>query len=322
MTAKRNQTIDIKVGYTCNNNCLHCVAADFRGVAPDISTDNIISLLKQYQETCLDVVFTGGEFTIRRDAVHLLAAAKNLNYRYITIQTNARMLSSIDYAREFHMAGMNGLVAALIGSNPKIHNTLANCQSFYQTTAGIRNCVILGISTSINTVISTFNVNDLTALVKLASRLGVRYTKLTFPHIQGNAMKNAKMLIPTKTETVASIRKAVQWSQSNRMTVMVEAIPFCLMQGMENHVIELYSMPTKVWQAGNMIDDFLTFRRQVDKAKRTQCRQCIYDNICEGPWKEYPAFFGWKEFQPVTRGHAVAIRPALHPALGIHLFKT
>ena len=35
------------------------------------------------------------------------------------------------------------------------------------------------------------------------------------------------------------------------------------------------------------------------KSKFSQCRQCKYDNICEGVWKEYPEKRGNKEFVSV-----------------------
>jgi hypothetical protein len=40
-------------------------------------------------------------------------------------------------------------------------------------------------------------------------------------------------------------------------------------------------------------------RKEYGKQKFPQCKECKYDLICEGPWKEYPEKHGNWEFKPV-----------------------
>jgi hypothetical protein len=48
-----------------------------------------------------------------------------------------------------------------------------------------------------------------------------------------------------------------------------------------------------------VVEDYKKMRVDDDKAKGPDCAGCIYNDVCEGPWKEYPAAFGWDEFRPV-----------------------
>jgi hypothetical protein len=47
------------------------------------------------------------------------------------------------------------------------------------------------------------------------------------------------------------------------------------------------------------VHDFKKVKITEGKAKFPQCRTCKYDNVCEGPWREYPEKFGSDEFKPI-----------------------
>jgi len=62
---------------------------------------------------------------------------------------------------------------------------------------------------------------------------------------------------------------------------------------------------TEIRDMNCIIDDYKHVRVNEGKAKFPQCRECRYDNMCEGPWKEYPERFGSSEFIPLKRGVGV-----------------
>ena len=85
--------LDLKVGYTCNNNCRFCVVADKRKFG-DLTTKELKKQMEEGRKTCEDIVFTGGEPTIRKDIFELVRYAKKLKFDTIQIQTNGRMFAS------------------------------------------------------------------------------------------------------------------------------------------------------------------------------------------------------------------------------------
>jgi MoaA/NifB/PqqE/SkfB family radical SAM enzyme len=114
---------DLKTGTTCNSNCVFCVIGDqlFTG---DRTTEACIAELRESRKTCVDVVFTGAEVSIRPDFFKLLRAAKTLGYERIQVQTNGRIFVYRDFCERAIAAGMNELAPALHGHIAKLHDGL------------------------------------------------------------------------------------------------------------------------------------------------------------------------------------------------------
>ena len=71
--------VDIKMGYSCNNDCIHCVIQDFKdaciasGRPVDLTTEEYEREMEESREKGCDfIVFTGGEPTMRKDLLYLL----------------------------------------------------------------------------------------------------------------------------------------------------------------------------------------------------------------------------------------------------------
>jgi radical SAM protein with 4Fe4S-binding SPASM domain len=95
------------------------------------------------------------------------------------------------------------------------------------------------------------------------------------------------------------IKKGLQIGIDAGISVMAEAMPFCIMKGYEKYCSEFYIPPTEIRDVNNVDLDFDKTRKNIGKLKFPQCKECRYDYVCEGPWKEYPEKFGHEEFQPV-----------------------
>lgn len=89
---------DIKVGYLCNNRCLHCAIGDMKrdleqdGVSTDLTTEQVFQLLEQQSKDADSCVLTGGEITLRKDCAQLINKAISL-YKSVQIQTNGRRIT-------------------------------------------------------------------------------------------------------------------------------------------------------------------------------------------------------------------------------------
>jgi hypothetical protein len=82
--------------------------------------------------------------------------------------------------------------------------------------------------------------------------------------------------------------------------VMAEAMPYCLMRGMEKCVAERVIPETEIRGAKHQNTDSYGMQRRTEgKMKFSGCGECRYDGECEGPWREYPERCGDKEFVPV-----------------------
>ncbi|MFH1540005.1 MAG: radical SAM protein [bacterium] len=294
-------TLDLKVGYTCNNNCKHCVVGDKRHAFSDRKTGEIMEIMSWGRERCDRLVLTGGEPSIRRDFPELLSHARAMGYS-LNVQTNARAFSHKKYVEELVAAAGTDItiVVALLSSDPNCHNYLTSSNSFRQTLRGINNLLEAGVrEIIINTVVTKSNYRTFPRHAAILSRLGVHSVQYAFVHVLGNAQKNIHSVLPRKSIVAPYIKNALGVLMRSGVKARCEAMPYCLMRGYEDCVSEAYIPDTVVADLGISILDFTGVRREEEKLKGERCPECVHFSKCEGPWRQYPEMFGWEEFEPV-----------------------
>jgi len=289
--------VDIKTGFICNNNCLFCVQADNK-CKGNRSFEEIKKDLIECRERCDGVVLTGGEVTIRDDFLDIVNLCKELNYKIIQIQTNGRMFSSLEFCKKAIKAGATEFSPALHGYCEEQHDYLTQAKgSFKQTVKGIINLKSLGAKVITNTVVVKPNYRNCEDIAKLLVKLKVDQFQLAFVHPMGSAWKNFDNIVPIISLAAPYIHKGLQIGIDNKVNCMAEAMPYCLMQGYEDYIAEKIIPETEIrgkeWQN---TDNFTDQRQNKGKIKFTQCKECKWDDICEGPWKEYPEKKGNEEF--------------------------
>ncbi len=302
---------DIKLGYRCNNDCIHCVIADQRDAALELrgNTDRSTEEYRQELLACrargaTDVVFTGGEPTLRDDLLSLAELARSLGLR-ISMQSNGRRFSDRALAEAFVGLDISYLIA-LHSCTADRHDAITRARgSFEETVAGIENLLALGQKLSTKVVLSKKNVTDLVPTVRLFERIGVEHIGVAFPHAQGNAGRDFDRVVPRYTEVLPHVHRAAAHCRRAGLEIRFEAVPLCMMRGFELHVgeLEVQDIPTELSQLDFQTYDWNTVRKRL-KAKFSQCRTCRYDAVCEGPWREYAERFGSREFVP-ARGPPV-----------------
>jgi len=291
--------LDIKIGYICNNRCHFCAQGDKRSACASRGADEVLRELGEARGRGFGgVVFTGGEATLHPDLLDFVREAKRLKYQAIQLQTNGRMLAYKDLCERLMEAGVNEFAPAIHGSRPAVHEALTRAEgSWRQTAAGIRNLKSLGAYVLTNTVVTSGNYEDLPDLARLLVRLGVDMYQFAFVHVVGTAWKNRAWIVPRMSEAVPYVRRGLEVGLSAGIPAYTEAIPLCMMRGLERCVAEDIIPDTAVVDS-TRVEDFGHWRRTEGKAKGPPCGRCRLAGSCEGPWKEYPELYGWEEFRP------------------------
>jgi len=301
---------DLKLHYACNNNCVHCVITDQRDTALAnggkdwIPTKKVVSLLVDMRKKGFEIVtFTGGEPTLRKDLPSLIALAHKLGYT-IGVQTNARVLSIPDIAKSYAGYGAR-FVIAVHGSNADIHDAVTRANgSFEQTIQAIRNLLDLGEKVSFKTVVSKFNVSDMVGIARLGRDLGVTRFNFTFPHALGNAGRMFWDVIPRYSDLMPYLNSALDLLEAvDGIQMATETVPFCLLGEKRKHYSIEYSVINRLHSVSRQLDegirDWSEDRINEQKAKPPQCKNCKYNDLCEGVWKEYLDAFGGDELIPM-----------------------
>lgn len=298
---ERSKVVDMKVGYQCNNNCLFCAQGGKREKCLFRKKEQIEKELRDTKKTRSSVVFTGGEPTMHPYFLDLVGFAKGLNYESIQIQTNGRMFSYKDFCLKTIRRGATDFSPSLHGHKASLHDFLTAAPgSFQQTVQGIKNLKALGQRVITNSVVTSYNYKHLPELAKLLISLGVDQYQFAFVHIVGTARKNKESIVPKKSDIMPYIKKGIDLGKKAGRNVATEAIPYCLMKGYEDCIAERIIPDAKVFERRLIVESFTDYRQNFGKAKGEKCGECVYEDICEGPWREYPELFGWSEFKPVT----------------------
>ena len=264
------------------------------------NTEEIKKDLEESRDRCEGVVFTGGEVTIRKDVLELVAYAKELGYKTIQIQTNGRMLSNLEFCKKIIKAGATEFSPAIHGHIAPLHDYLTRSEgSFIQTVTAIKNLKRLGQYVLTNTVVVKPNYRNIPDIAKLLVSLRVDQFQFAFVHPVGNALKNFDSIVPVMSLAMPYIYRGLEIGINAGIRVMTEAIPYCMMRGYEEYIAERIIPKTEI-RTGKSIDyAFEVTRVKEGKMKFPQCKKCKYNAVCEGPWKEYPERLGDKEFRPV-----------------------
>lgn len=299
--------VDVKIGFGCDNDCLHCVTADKRkfGDLPAAKIREEIAYYRNHAEALL--VITGGEPTLRPELPDLIHQGRKRGFTRIELQTNGRRLANERLARTLAGAGLTSALVALHGPHPEIHDPIVRRQGgFAETTAGMRNLIVNGVAVRTNTVISKLNLGHLEAMVPfLAGQFPeVRMAQLTFPHPNGNAYKYFEQVVPQLGEAAQAVVHTLRKGLRKEIWFLVEAIPPCLLPGFEKHNIDLRPLQVTGSDMGSGFPDGRVpqYREvlRMEKHKGKQCALCSLGTICDGIWKEYAEKLGTEDLSPVS----------------------
>lgn len=287
---------DIKLGYSCNNNCRFCGEGENRCLG-DRPTDEIKRELELRGNYAQEVVLTGGEPTLRKDIFELIYYAKKLGFSLIQLQTNGRMFSYEDFTKKMSEIDKLQYFISIHGHNSQLHDSLTRVSgSFSQTTQGIKNLKKYGSFIITDTVITKQNYKFLPEIAKFLISLKVNQLQFCFIHPQGNALKEFENVVPNLSTVTPYVRKTLDIGKEKGAKMKVEGIPFCLMHNYEKNILELYLRPRDLMELDCTDHKFLEIQK---RAKGPNCVKCKYNTVCLGTWGGYLDKKGFDELRPV-----------------------
>lgn len=265
---------EIFLGGHCNNNCLYCTTGHKSSSQIDIG--QISASLTQKEED--NVAFYGGEPILRNDILDIISAAKGKGYRRIKLITNGRAFSNVRFLQQMMTAGCRLFEITLWGSNPSLHDHMTQTPgSFRETIGGLEN--LAGQPDDkfvcIRVPACKENYSDMENTVATALNFGINRIVLSVQDYQA-----------TFQSVLPHIKNAINISIFNRIWILIEGIPFCVLQGLEEHMGEIYYGWDNIYGK--------TFQQH------KYCADCIYKELCPGVEAKYVKRFGDREFTPVS----------------------
>jgi MoaA/NifB/PqqE/SkfB family radical SAM enzyme len=207
--------VDINIGYSCNEKCKFCYyiqTVKDRNTEKDLSTDEVkrrISFIHSKEIQTLE--FTGGEPTIRPDLVELIAYAKSLGFKSISMITNGLRTANFDYAKKLADAGLDDVLVSIHGNNAKAHDDVTETAgSFDKTIQTVKNFQQLPVKVRANCVISGYNYKGAVETLALYHSLGLQTANfILFNPIVEADWKSAPELNVAYSDAAPYIKQAI-----------------------------------------------------------------------------------------------------------------
>jgi radical SAM protein with 4Fe4S-binding SPASM domain len=163
--------VDLALTYRCDNDCPHCYAGGPHET-PELDTAawrTVLDRLADFEVP--NVVFTGGEATLREDLPELIAHAEE-NGLVTGLITNGRGLTP-ERVRRLEAAGLDYVQVTLESCDEAAHDAMCRRRGAWrETVAGLRNCAGR-VFTTTNTTLTTANEATAIATVRFLKELGV-----------------------------------------------------------------------------------------------------------------------------------------------------
>lgn len=309
---------DLKMGFTCNNNCVHCVVGAKRW-AKDFTTDEIKAIIDKDAVGDDGIVFTGGEPTIRKDFVELVKYA-NAHGHWVHIQTNGTGFADEDMVEELEGCDIQVLLA-IHSCKREVHNKIVRTKSdtrdmYSLTMQGFHNLIKHHIPMETQTVLSSWSIPTLYATYKFIQEEapGV-LMHLTYPHCMGEAKKNHDIVAVRYSDFKDILQRCLR---DFHEYLLVEAVPFCylfpwqdkmnynfdaniLTGGTWRHGIDKANANTSLTNDEGLMPDY-NLADIMSKRKAPLCKDCVFDSVCPGVWKEYIEYFHDRlDLFPITK---------------------
>lgn len=291
------QWVDLKVGFSCNNHCIHCVVSD-KYTERDLYFYEIENILENYinQYKTINLTLTGGEITCRDDFFNIIdyisSLKKDGKIKFVDMQTNARLLSNISYFDAITNT-IDFFLIAVHGNDGLTHDKITQVDgSFHQTVAAIERIVSKcgPQKIAIQTVINKVNYNKLKNICKyFCEQFSIREFNITFPHPVGICYNTN--IVPRYQEVQQYINEAIHYCLENDINPFLEALPYCIF----DEIIREYAINFYREREINVVgfagekDGYIDYQEVSEKShgKYASCTQCKFYNICNGIWNEY-----------------------------------
>jgi MoaA/NifB/PqqE/SkfB family radical SAM enzyme len=309
--------VDLKLGLSCNNKCLHCIMEPVRldlsarGRTLDTPEKNIHALLSDLPaKGVTSVTLTGGEPTLRQDFFDILKQTMDTKLD-VTVQTNGRCLAA-PKARE-HLAALPGrdvlFVVALHGQEASLHDAVTRVPgSFGETSAALSALVELGFPVCGKLVLSRLNLEAVVPTLELMKRLGIGEAVVAYPHAEEFSPAALEKVLPSYAE-LRNVLSALPAPPAPLKRIIWETIPFCVFPDQRYYRFsqDLAFLQDRLRKEKVIIEMSMTRQvieweesRKAGKGKPDQCRSCLMDRVCEGIWAESLAFHGGGDLAPIT----------------------
>ena len=278
--------LNLKVTYNCTNNCSFCFSSYLKN--QNISLESLKkAVLQGKEEGCNELVLSGGEPTLVPDTlIELISLANENGYEFFIIQTNGVGLALnkklINFLDAIGKSKNICISFSVHGHSEALHDELSGKKgAFSALEKALSNISKTSCGIYTNTVITSKNIMHLSEIADFISPFKPKIMQFAMLHLDSPNELTVSLLDCVKA--VKELGKKI-----NLDILKTEGIPYCLLRKMEKCVGESFWPNTL--DLYNNDNQYLKDFKQIDfemRKKKSDCKNCIFDEICMGVWKEH-----------------------------------
>jgi AdoMet-dependent heme synthase len=167
----------------CNLYCTHCYMSAFAGAdtSRELSTEECRRVIDEIAVANPNVflILTGGEPLLRKDIFDLAACSADKGFT-VVLGTNGILLRE-PQAKQMRQSGIQGASISLDSTDPHKHDTFRHLPGAWHSAVRATEALRAeGLDFSIHTSVTTWNVEEIPAMIDLAGELGARVLNFFF----------------------------------------------------------------------------------------------------------------------------------------------
>ena len=289
----------LRVGYSCNNKCIHCFVENKR-TERDLTFDEIKKVIDSSNPKSLLIV-TGGEPTVRPDLLEILKYIKARGTEN-NVQSNGMNFFDEDYVKKVGPF-IDSLTIPVHSSSPEIFDSITQVRgSFEKTIQGLKNLKKNGVRFTTQTVINQLNYKSLLSTYDLIQTIdpGVGMT-LTFPHPISAAYSTE--IVPRFSEITGFVRPVLK---KYAYLMHTHYLPKCVLYPYQKLAYFIDDSDTgSTYKPGidfinnGWVETNYGVLEKGSRVKSTACLSCRFNTECIGVWKEYGELYKDLDMVPI-----------------------
>lgn len=203
----------LELTYKCPLKCAFCSnPTELEDLSNELSTEEWKAVIHDAKAMgAMQIGFSGGEPTLRKDLEELVAEANQLGY-YTNLITSGIGLTTQRLER-LKEAGLRHIQLGMQSSEPTTTHWISGVDCFDKKIKIAKEIKRLGFPMVLNVPISKINIHLVPDIIELAAEIGVEYLELANVQYYNWALINRDQLMPTQEELIkaeAQINQARQ----------------------------------------------------------------------------------------------------------------
>lgn len=293
---KKIRLLDIITGYRCNAKCIFC-SIDNKMRSISMTTSTIKDIINQYTDKnnyIAEIRFGGGEPTIRKDILDLIAYAKNKDVKTISIQTNGYMFYNRNFLKECAFRGLNKVRLSFRTIDKDVYESLTQVKmGFHFAEKALDNLSDYKIETEIDLLIIKPVLKELNEILDFFTYKKIKKVNFWALWLYNISSHDLKWLAYRYSDAIKILKKAMLKHKNISYKLMY--FPFCILTGeMRKYYWNPIEEEALVVTPGSRF--YLDEEFFMRMGKINICAECPFNNKCTGISDDYVSIYGLEEF--------------------------